>query len=94
MTLTLGQGCTLCVMTTTPAIEIAGLTKSYGMHLVLRVFDLSFPAGTFFALLGSNSASNTTLVKILSTFLKFDDGTASGQGYEVDTVHTQFLMST
>ena len=34
-----------CVMTTTPAIEIAGLTKSYGDHAVLRGVDLTRPPG-------------------------------------------------
>jgi ABC-2 type transport system ATP-binding protein len=72
-------------MTTTPAIEMAGLTKSYGEHAVLRGVDLSVPAGTIFALLGSNGAGKTTAVKILSTLLKADGGTAAVLGYDVAT---------
>ena len=72
-------------MTTTPAIEIAGLTKSYGDHAVLRGVDLSVPAGTIFALLGSNGAGKTTAVRILSTLLKADGGTAAVNGYDVAT---------
>ena len=72
-------------MTTTPAIEIAGLTKSYGDHAVLRGVDLSVPPGTIFALLGSNGAGKTTAVKILSTLLKADGGTATVNGYDVAT---------
>ena len=72
-------------MTTTPTIEIAGLTKSYGDHPVLRGMDLSVPSGTIFALLGSNGAGKTTVVKILSTLLKADGGTAAVNGYDVAT---------
>jgi ABC-2 type transport system ATP-binding protein len=71
-------------MTTTPAIQIAGMTKSYGAHAVLRGVDLTVASGTIFALLGSNGAGKTTVVKILSTLLKADGGTAAVRGYDVD----------
>ncbi len=70
-------------MTTTPAIEIAGLTKSYGTQEVLRGIDLSVPPGTIFALLGSNGAGKTTVVRILSTLLRADGGSAVVTGYDV-----------
>jgi ABC-2 type transport system ATP-binding protein len=72
-------------MTTTPAIEIAGLTKSYGDQVVLRGVDLIVPGGTIVALLGSNGAGKTTAVKILSTLLKADGGTATVNGHDVAT---------
>jgi len=72
-------------MTTRQAIEIAGLTKSYGDNAVLRGVDLTVPAGTVFALLGSNGAGKTTVVKILSTLLRADGGTAVVNGYDVAT---------
>ncbi len=72
-------------MTTTPAIEIAGLTKSYGDYAVLEGVHLNVPSGTIFALLGSNGAGKTTVVKILSTLLKADGGTAAVNGYDVAT---------
>ena len=72
-------------MTTTPAIEIAGLTKSYGDHAVLKGVDLSVPPGTIFALLGSNGAGKTTMVRILSTLLRADSGTAAVNDYDVGT---------
>ena len=80
-------------MTTTPAIEIAGLTKSYGDHAVLRSVDLTVPSGTVFALLGSNGAGKTTAVKILSTLLKADGGTAVVNGYDVATQPAQVRES-
>ncbi len=72
-------------MTTKQAIEIGGLTKSYGDQMVLRGVDLSVPAGTVFALLGSNGAGKTTVVKILSTLLKADGGSAAVNSYDVLT---------
>jgi ABC-2 type transport system ATP-binding protein len=72
-------------MTTRPAIEIAGLTKSYDGHEVLRGVDLSVPAGSIFALLGSNGAGKTTVVRILSTLLRADGGTAAVNGFDVAT---------
>jgi ABC-2 type transport system ATP-binding protein len=72
-------------MTTEPAIDIVGLTKSYGDHPVLRGVDLHIPRGTIFALLGSNGAGKTTMVKILSTLLRADAGTAAVNGFDVAT---------
>jgi ABC-2 type transport system ATP-binding protein len=69
----------------TPAIEIDGLTKSYGDQVVLAGVDLIVPAGTIVALLGSNGAGKTTAVKILSTLLKADGGTATVDGHDVAT---------
>ncbi|MGZ4742065.1 MAG: ABC transporter ATP-binding protein [Oryzihumus sp.] len=72
-------------MTSTPAIEIAGLTKSYGDNSVLRGVDLCVPSGTIYALLGSNGAGKTTAVRILSTLLKADGGRAVVNGHDVAT---------
>jgi ABC-2 type transport system ATP-binding protein len=72
-------------MTDTAAIEVTGLTKSYGDHTVLRGVDIHVPAGTVFALLGSNGAGKTTLVKILATLLKADGGHATVEGCDVAT---------
>ena len=72
-------------MTTSTAIEVTGLTKSYGDNAVLRGVDLAIPAGTVFALLGSNGAGKTTTIRILATLLKGDGGTATVNGYDAAT---------
>jgi ABC-2 type transport system ATP-binding protein len=72
-------------MTTTPAIRIAGLTKSYGDNQVLQGVDLDVAPGSIFALLGSNGAGKTTVVRILSTLLKADGGAVSVNGFDVAT---------
>ncbi|WP_204071518.1 ABC transporter ATP-binding protein [Planotetraspora phitsanulokensis] len=68
-----------------PAIHVQGLEKSYKELRVLRGVDFDVARGSIFALLGSNGAGKTTVVKILSTLLKADAGTASVNGFDVAT---------
>jgi ABC-2 type transport system ATP-binding protein len=68
-----------------PAIHVQGLEKSYKQLHVLRGVDFDVARGSIFALLGSNGAGKTTVVKILSTLLKADAGTASVNGFDVAT---------
>ncbi|WP_344204068.1 ABC transporter ATP-binding protein [Nonomuraea bangladeshensis] len=66
-----------------PAIQVHGLEKSYKDLHVLRGVDFDVARGSIFALLGSNGAGKTTAVKILSTLLKPDAGTARVNGFDV-----------
>ena len=66
-----------------PAIRVDGLRKSYEKLDVLKGVDFTVAAGSIFALLGSNGAGKTTVVRILSTLLKPDGGTATVGGYDV-----------
>lgn len=68
-----------------PAIRVAGLEKSYKDLEVLRGVDFGVARGSIFALLGTNGAGKTTVVKILSTLLRADAGTASVNGFDVAT---------
>ena len=67
------------------SIQVHGLTKSYKKVEALRGVDFDVARGSIFALLGSNGAGKTTVVKILSTLLKADAGTASVNGFDVAT---------
>ncbi|WP_328611608.1 ATP-binding cassette domain-containing protein [Amycolatopsis sp. NBC_00345] len=68
-----------------PAIQVRGLEKSYKDLKVLRGVDFDVARGSIFALLGSNGAGKTTVVRILSTLLKADTGTAGVHGFDVAT---------
>ncbi|MGX1694664.1 ABC transporter ATP-binding protein [Microbacterium keratanolyticum] len=70
-------------MTTAPAIEVRGIEKSYRDLHVLRGVDFEVAPGSIFALLGSNGAGKTTMVRILSTLLTPDAGAAVVQGLDV-----------
>ncbi len=65
------------------AIVVQGLEKSYGDLRVLRGVDFEVARGRIFALLGSNGAGKTTVVRILSTLLKADAGTVGVNGFDV-----------
>ncbi len=66
-----------------PAIQVRGLEKSYKELRVLRGVDFEVAPGSIFALLGSNGAGKTTVVRILSTLLAADAGTAAVNGFDV-----------
>src|ERR1700754_2061810 len=63
-------------------IEIDELTKSYGDVPVLTGLDLAVQEGSVFALLGPNGAGKTTTVRILSTLLHADSGSARVAGFD------------
>jgi ABC-2 type transport system ATP-binding protein len=68
-----------------PAICVEGLEKSFKTLAVLGGVGFEVARGSIFALLGSNGAGKTTVVKILSTLLKADAGTARVNGLDVAT---------
>jgi len=65
------------------SIQVKGLHKSYRELHVLKGVDFEVEKGSIFALLGSNGAGKTTIVKILSTLLKQDSGEATVNGFDV-----------
>jgi ABC-2 type transport system ATP-binding protein len=67
----------------TNAIETHGLIKRFGEVRALNGIDLLIQRGTVYGLLGPNGAGKTTTIRILSTLLTPDGGTASVLGYDV-----------
>ncbi|MFD0657725.1 ABC transporter ATP-binding protein [Thermocatellispora tengchongensis] len=65
------------------AIHARGLRKAFGRARVLHGVDLTVPTGTLLALLGPNGSGKTTTVRILTTLLRADGGTATVGGYDV-----------
>jgi ABC-2 type transport system ATP-binding protein len=66
-----------------PPIHVQGLRKSFKELDVLHTVDFDVERGSIFALLGSNGAGKTTVIRILATLLRADAGTASVNGYDV-----------
>ena len=64
-------------------IEVDTLTKRFGATRALNGVSLSVAAGQVLALLGPNGAGKTTLVRILTTLLKPDSGSARVAGPDV-----------
>jgi ABC-2 type transport system ATP-binding protein len=66
-----------------PAISVSGLAKAFGDVRALDGVDLEVPQGTVLGLLGPNGAGKTTAVRVLTTLLKPDAGTARVAGLDV-----------
>jgi len=66
-----------------PAIAVRGLEKRFGSLEALAGIDFEVAPGTVFGLLGPNGAGKTTAVRILTTILEPDGGTAEVLGFDV-----------
>jgi ABC-2 type transport system ATP-binding protein len=69
----------------TNMIRTSGLVKRYGKVVALDGLDLEVPKGTVLGLLGPNGAGKTTAVRILTTLLVADEGSAEVAGLDVRT---------
>jgi ABC-2 type transport system ATP-binding protein len=76
-------------MSDTLAIEAYGLTKTYGTTRALDGVDLEVRQGTILGLLGPNGAGKTTTVRVLTTLLRPDHGSAKVAGHDLITEAAQ-----
>ncbi|WP_205328200.1 ATP-binding cassette domain-containing protein [Glycomyces sp. YM15] len=67
----------------TTTVEANNLGKRFKDTAALDGFDLTAEAGTVLGLLGPNGAGKTTTVRILTTLLRFDTGSAAVAGFDV-----------
>ena len=66
-----------------PIIRTDSLKKSFGEVQAVKGVDLAVEEGTVFGLLGPNGAGKTTTIRILTTLLEADEGSASVAGFDV-----------
>ncbi len=57
------------------ALQVTGLTKSFGGQRVVDAIDMTVPAGTFYGIVGPNGAGKTTTLSMIAGLLKADEGT-------------------
>src|SRR5580698_3941319 len=65
------------------AVQVSGLTKSYGEIEAVRGIDFAVAPGETFGFLGPNGAGKSTTIKILCTLAKPTSGTATVVGHDV-----------
>ncbi len=65
-------------------IQIKGVKKTYKDVEVLKGVDLEVEKGKILALLGSNGAGKTTMIRIMATLLKADAGSIVINGYDIE----------
>jgi len=58
-----------------PAIEISGVSKTYGTHRAVRDLDLVVPAGSICGFLGPNGAGKSTTIRMIMSIIRPDSGT-------------------
>lgn len=67
------------------SIEVTALSKSYGTQKALDNISFSVQKGEIVGFLGPNGAGKSTLMKILTTYINADSGTAAVNGFDVST---------
>lgn len=65
------------------AVEVRGLTRTFGVRKALNDVTFDLPYGAFLSIFGPNGAGKTTLVKVLTTLTSPSRGTAKVGGYDV-----------
>lgn len=68
-----------------PAIEVMGLTKLFGQFRAVDDVSFTIPRGEIFGLLGSNGAGKSTLIRMLCGLLRPSSGSARIQGIDIAT---------
>jgi heme exporter protein A len=67
----------------TPALQLEGLTRSFGPRRALDAVSLTLPQGAFLSVFGPNGAGKTTLLRILSTLTRPSSGSARVLGHDL-----------
>ncbi len=66
-----------------PAIDVHGLSKSFGGRTVVRDFSLTVPRGEVWGFLGPNGSGKTTTIRMLCGLLRPDSGSGTCLGFDV-----------
>ena len=75
------------------SIKVSGISKSYGEQKALADIHFEVKKGEIVGFLGPNGAGKSTLMKILTTYLKADEGQAFVNGFDVKTEPTKVQQS-
>ena len=67
------------------SIEVQNISKNYGTQKALDTISFSIKKGEIVGFLGPNGAGKSTLMKILTTYLIPDSGTASVNNFDIET---------
>lgn len=67
------------------SIEVKDISKNYGTQQALATINFNINKGEIVGFLGPNGAGKSTLMKILTTYIEADNGTAKVNGFDVRT---------
>ncbi|MBP9792557.1 MAG: gliding motility-associated ABC transporter ATP-binding subunit GldA [Flavobacterium sp.] len=75
------------------SIEVTQISKSYGTQKALDNISFTVNKGEIVGFLGPNGAGKSTLMKILTTYISADEGTAKVNGFDVSTTTLEVQKS-
>jgi len=75
------------------SIEVQNISKSYGVQKALDNVSFSIKKGEIVGFLGPNGAGKSTLMKILTTYIHADEGTATVNGNDVNDAQLKVQLS-
>ena len=75
------------------SIEVINISKSYGDQKALDAVSFSVKKGEIVGFLGPNGAGKSTLMKILTTYITADEGSASVNGFDVSSNQKSVQLS-
>ena len=75
------------------SIEVKSISKSYGAQKALDNISFSVKKGEIVGFLGPNGAGKSTLMKILTTYINADEGTALVNGFDVNENQKEVQLS-
>ncbi|HEY4618869.1 MAG TPA: gliding motility-associated ABC transporter ATP-binding subunit GldA [Flavobacterium sp.] len=75
------------------SIEVNNISKSYGAQKALDNVSFSIKKGEIVGFLGPNGAGKSTLMKILTTYIRSDEGTAMVNGHDITTEQKAVQLS-
>ena len=75
------------------SIEVVNISKSYGDQKALDAVSFSVKKGEIVGFLGPNGAGKSTLMKILTTYITADQGSAAVNGFDVNSNQKAVQMS-
>ena len=74
------------------AIDVHGLTKSFGSRMVVRDLSMQVKKGTIYGFLGPNGSGKTTTIRMLTGLLTPDKGDGTCLGYDIRTQADQIKL--
>lgn len=72
-----------------PILDIQNIVKSYEKHVAVRNVSFQVPAGSIFGLLGPNGAGKTSLIRIITTITRADEGVVYLDGEKLNSRHPE-----
>jgi ABC-2 type transport system ATP-binding protein len=73
----------------TPILDLRNIVKTYEKHVAVNDVSFDVPRGSIFGLLGPNGAGKTSLIRIITTITRADEGQVFLDGEKLNSRHPE-----